>query len=139
MNDRNTVDNGGVHRQPVADTMGAVTRSGGAPQAGSEESGKKVALLVYILQAVALLFGITSLVGLIINYVKRADVKGTWVESHFRWQIRTFWFGVLWTIIGFVLMAVYIGVFVLLATLVWYIYRIVKGWLNLNDNRPMFL
>jgi uncharacterized membrane protein len=62
---------------------------------------------------------------------------GTWLESHFRWQIRTFWFGLLWGVIGAALLLVLVGYFVLLADAIWIIYRVVKGWLNLSDNRPM--
>jgi uncharacterized membrane protein len=71
------------------------------------------------------------------NYVKKDEVAGTWLESHFRWQIRTFWWGLLWGLIGGILTIVLIGFAVLLAVGVWIIYRIVKGWLNLNDRRPM--
>jgi uncharacterized membrane protein len=76
-------------------------------------------------------------VAVVINYVKKEDVAGTWLESHFRWQIRTFWFGLLWGVIGGILLLVLIGWFVLVADAVWIIYRIVKGWLNLYENRPM--
>lgn len=56
--------------------------------------------LSYALQAIGFFVGITYIVAIIINYVKRDDVKGTWLESHFRWQMRTFWFSLLWAIIG---------------------------------------
>jgi len=98
---------------------------------------KNLTLAVYILYALSYFSGITAIVGIIINYVKREDVAGTWLESHFRWQIRTFWFGLLWAAIGVVTMAVAVGFAVLFANFCWIIYRIVKGWLNLNDNRPM--
>jgi uncharacterized membrane protein len=65
------------------------------------------------------------------------QVAGTSLESHFRWQIRTFWFGLLWAVLGCLLLIVVIGFAVLFADAVWIIYRIVKGWLNLNDNKPM--
>ena len=89
------------------------------------------------------LFGWPSIIAVVINYVKRADVRGTWLESHFRWQIRTFWFAALWAlvvalvslpltlvIVGFGLWA--LGMFVLG---LWAIYRIAVGWLRLNDRR----
>lgn len=104
-----------------------------------EDAGKKVAQLVYILQAVGMfLGGLPILVGVIINYVKRDDVRGTLWESHFRWQIRTFWFSLLWTVVGLVLMLVMIGWLVLMANTVWTIYRAVKGWLYLNDGKAMY-
>lgn len=101
------------------------------------KSAKTIALVVYGLQAASFLFLVTMLVGLIINYAKLGDVKGTWVESHYRWQIRTFWFALLWTIIGYLTTFVGIGFLVLLATAIWLIYRIVRGWLRLNDNKPI--
>jgi uncharacterized membrane protein len=69
--------------------------------------------------------------------VKRDDARGTWLESHFSWQIRTFWWGLLWGIVGAILLLVLVGDFVLLATAIWIIYRIVKGWLNLAENKPV--
>jgi uncharacterized membrane protein len=94
--------------------------------------------VVYGLQAASFVVGITSLVAVIINYVKREDVAGTWLESHFRWQIRTFWFGLLWGVLGGLLFVVVVGWFILVADCVWIIYRIVKGWLNLNDGKTMY-
>ncbi|MFT0532667.1 DUF4870 family protein [Castellaniella hirudinis] len=103
------------------------------------DAGKQIAQLVYILQAVGFfLGGVPILVGIIINYVKRADVQGTLWASHFRWQIRTFWFSLLWAIIGGLLLFVAIGGLILLANAVWTIYRAVKGWLYLNDGKPMY-
>lgn len=99
---------------------------------------KTIATVVYALQALSFLLGITFIIGVIMSYVKRSDVKGTWLESHFRWQIRTFWFSVLWTVIGVVTSYVLVGYFILLAALVWLIYRIVKGWLRLADDKPMY-
>ncbi len=110
----------------------------------SEPSGEEklkslrtLTLAVYILQALGFFVGITWIVGVVINYVKKEEVAGTPYESHFRWQIRTFWFGLLWGVLGGVLAIVLIGFAVLFADMVWIIYRIVKGWLNLNDGKPM--
>ena len=93
--------------------------------------------VVYVLYALSYVAGITAIVGIIINYVKRDDAAGTWLESHFRWQIRTFWFGLLWAVIGVATIVILIGGVILFANFCWIIYRIVKGWLNLNDNKPM--
>ena len=92
---------------------------------------------VYILYALSYFTGITAIIGIIINNVKKDDVAGTWLESHFRWQIRTFWFGLLWALIGAATVVILIGFAVLFANFCWIIYRIVKGWLNLNDHKPM--
>jgi uncharacterized membrane protein len=95
--------------------------------------------VVYILYALSYFTGVTAIVGIIINNVKLDDVKGTWLESHFRWQIRTFWYGLLWAVIGGVTAFIAIGFAVLFANFCWIIYRIVKGWLNLNDHKPMII
>ena len=100
------------------------------------EPGRNLAVVVYILQALSFfLGGITGLVGVIVNYVKLDDVRGSWIESHFRWQIRTFWIGLLWTVIGIITTPLIIGWFILLGISIWVIYRIVKGALALNDGK----
>jgi uncharacterized membrane protein len=101
------------------------------------KSLKTVTTVVYALQALGFFNGITWIAAVIINYVKREDVAGTWLESHFRWQIRTFWFGLLWALLGVILFVLIVGWFILAADAIWIIYRIVKGWLNLSENRPM--
>ena len=73
-----------------------------------------------------------------VERIKLDDVRGTWLESHFRWQIRTFWFGLLWSVLGILTFIFGIGWFVLIANSLWLIYRILKGWLNLYDNKPMY-
>ena len=99
---------------------------------------KTLTTLVYALQAAGFLLPpVVWIVAVIINYVKREDVTGTWLESHFRWQIRTFWFGLLWAVPGAILFVLIVGWFILAADAIWIIYRIVKGWLNLSENRPM--
>ena len=67
------------------------------------EQNKTLTLVVYALQAAAFLFGITAIVGVVINYVKKPEVQGTWLASHFKWQIRTFWWSFLGFVIGFIL------------------------------------
>jgi uncharacterized membrane protein len=92
----------------------------------------------------AFLTGWPSIIAVIINYAKRSDARGTWLESHFRWQIRTFWFGLLWVVLCMLFVAVTfgLGVFVVWLPLglvgLWLIYRIARGWLRLVDRRPMY-
>ncbi|MDF2867129.1 MAG: transrane protein [Gammaproteobacteria bacterium] len=96
--------------------------------------------IVYGLQALGLLpiIGfIAAVVAIIINYIKLPEVQGTWLASHFRWQIRTFWFSLLWNIVGMILLIVLIGKLILLANFIWVLYRIIKGWIYLNDKREM--
>ncbi|AOK51627.1 hypothetical protein DF107_19390 [Burkholderia stagnalis] len=81
--------------------------------------------------------GITGLIAIIINYVKRGDVAGTPYADHFEWQIRTFWRALIAYVIGFALAFVFIGFVVMFATWVWTLYRIIKGWLYLNDNKAL--
>ncbi len=107
------------------------------PDEAQVKSLRSLTQAVYILYALSYFTGITAIVGIVINYVKREEAAGTWLESHFRWQIRTFWFGLLWAVIGAITVFVAVGFAILFANFVWIIYRIVKGWLNLNDNKPM--
>jgi uncharacterized membrane protein len=104
----------------------------------TDSSGKNLTTIIYALYAAAFLFGITAIVAIIMNYIKKDDVAGTWLESHFRWQIRTFWFSLLWGVIGVVTSVILVGWVVLIANGIWIIYRIAKGWLNLNDDKPMY-
>lgn len=104
----------------------------------SDEANKTLTTVIYALYASSILVGVTILVAIVMNYVKRDDVAGTWLESHFRWQIRTFWFGLLWSVLGVLSLVVVVGFGVLFANLVWFIYRIVKGWIRLNEGRPMY-
>ena len=92
----------------------------------------------------AFLTGWPSIIALILNYVKRSDVRGTWLESHFRWQIRTFWFGLLWIFLCICFIVMTLGIGIIIAWLpmaivgIWFVYRIARGWLALNDQRPMY-
>lgn len=89
----------------------------------------------------AFLFGIPSILAVILNYVRREDVRGTWLESHFRWQIRTFWFAFAWAAAGAVAMATVVLFFVALGiwfgVAIWVIYRVLRGWLNLREGRTV--
>jgi uncharacterized membrane protein len=115
-----------------------------------------VAHLVYALHTLAIIIGIVgaativgsfigsvpSIIAVLLNYVKRGDARGTWVAAHYRWQIRTFWFALLWALIGwalvFTLIGAVVGVPILIALTLWLIYRIGRGWLRLRDQRPMY-
>ena len=114
--------------------------------------------VIYALHAVSLLIGIVtaativgaflfswpSIIAVILNYAKRSEVRGTWLASHFRWQIRTFWFGALWVglCVLFVIATLGIGIFIAWIPLgvvgLWFIYRIASGWLRLLDHRAMY-
>jgi uncharacterized membrane protein len=98
---------------------------------------KTINHVTYALYALSLFSGITAIVAVVLNYIKRDDARGTWLESHFSWQIRTFWWCLLWALVGWATFIILIGWVVWGVAFVWFIYRIAKGWLSLNDNRPM--
>lgn len=98
---------------------------------------RQLTLVIYILYALSWLVGISAIVAIVINYLKREDAAGTLYESHFTWQIRTFWWALLWSALGVLALPVLVGFAILFATAVWSIYRLVKGWLNWNDRKPM--
>ena len=93
----------------------------------------------------AFVFEIPSIVAVIMNYARRSAVRGTWLESHFSWQIRTFWYALLMAAIVFLLslplMIIIVGFFTAALGIfiigLWIVYRVVRGWLALNDRRPV--
>jgi uncharacterized membrane protein len=115
--------------------------------------------IIYALHALSLLVGIIgaatvvgsfligwpSIIAVILNSIKRADVRGTWLDSHFRWQIRTFWFGALWVCLCGIFIVMTFGIGLIVAWLplglvsLWFIYRVVRGWLALQEGRPMYV
>jgi uncharacterized membrane protein len=104
-----------------------------------------IAVLVGVTSAATVaggfVFGLPSLIAVFINYLKRSDVNGTWLESHFRWQIRTFWFTLLWLVVYGLLIVTIIGIpiaWILIAILgLWVGYRVIRGWVALADARPV--
>jgi uncharacterized membrane protein len=102
-------------------------------------------LLTMPLVALRFVFGLPSIVAVIMNYLRRAETQGTWLETHFRWQIRTFWYSWLWTIVTSIvavpLLIIGVGFLIGLAGLglvgLWVVYRVVRGWLTLREGRPM--
>ena len=120
-------------------------------------SALTVANVVYALHAFAIVVGIAgtatvvgsfvgsvpSIVAVILNYVKRGDARGSWLESHYRWQIRTFWFAIGWVLLAAILVLTLIGIPVAFAILagvsLWLVYRIARGWLRLRDRLPMYV
>jgi uncharacterized membrane protein len=92
-------------------------------------------------------FGLPSIVAVIMNYVRRNDAASTFLESHFRWQIRTFWFALLWLVVTAILSwpLVLVGIGIPLwwigrgATGIWVIYRVARGWLSLRDAKPLLM
>jgi len=89
----------------------------------------------------AFVFGWPSIIAVIINYVTRNNVRGTWLDSHWRWQLRTFWFAALWLLFAGLLAATFFGIPMAIMTIVvtglWVLYRVIRGWLVLLDKRGM--
>lgn len=129
----------------------------GAVSAEPLPSVVTIANVVYALHAFAIALGIAgtatvvgsflgslpSIGAVVLNYVKRSDARGTWVASHYSWQIRTFWFALLWMVIVALLAATLIGIPVAFALFgfvtLWLVYRIARGWLRLRDRLPMYV
>ena len=102
------------------------------------KSLKQITAIVYLCQVLAFaLAGLPLLVGVAINFLKRKEVEGTWLESHFNWQIKTVWM----TLAGFALAGltfeIGLGIFILIPTVMLLVYRIVVGWNALNSDEPV--
>ncbi|MCZ7562695.1 MAG: hypothetical protein M5U08_01910 [Burkholderiales bacterium] len=100
---------------------------------------RRLATAVYALQALGLVIWPAWVAGAVIDYLEIGEARGTWLETQFNWQLRTFWFGLAAAAIGWLLLAVKIGALVLAGAAVWAVYRIVKGWIALNDGRALAL
>ncbi len=95
-------------------------------EAGGDAAEGRTANLIYILYLLSLIFGVTSLVGLVMAYINKGDAP-EWVQSHYRFQIRTFWIGLLFAVVGAVTVAFGVGILILVFLCVWWIVRCVKG------------
>ncbi|UIF85918.1 membrane protein [Cupriavidus sp. UYPR2.512] len=121
------------------DYTGQVT----TPSGEQLSSLRKLLHILYALYAIFWLTGgITALIAIVIGYVKRDDARGSLYASHFAWQIRSFWWSVVWGVLGGVLFATVVLMPLAFAAWgvlsLWMLYRIVKGWLYLNDSKPMY-
>lgn len=103
----------------------------------NEAELKKYNFITYVLYLVGFIVGVTGLIAIIMNYVKRDEMRGTWLESHVDWQIKTFWWCLLGYIIGFALSIILIGYLIIFLVLVWQIYRLVVGLNALNANQAV--
>ena len=104
-----------------------------------DASARNLTIIIYVLYALGLFIGLTAIAAIVMNYVKKDDMKGTLYESHFRWQIRTFWFALLWSLLSCPFILLFgLGYVFLFVVSVWCVYRIVKGLLRLLDRRKMY-
>lgn len=106
------------------------------------ESARKSALIAYILYLVGLFLPLASIVAVVVNHIKQKETEDTWVGSHHRWMKRTFWFSVLWGLLGGIFAIIpgigIVAIPILLGLMIWYIYRIARGGLRFLDNKPMY-
>lgn len=127
------------------------------PEPPVANSVRSIAHIVYLLHGFAIVLGVVgaasvigsfigslpSIIAVVMNYIKRGEARGSWLESHYRWQIRTFWFALLWVVIAVFLILTLLGApfgfGILIATTIWLIYRIARGWLRLLDAKPMYV
>lgn len=128
-----------IKREEAREAEVRTNASAGAPASldAVTKANKNITRIVYILQLASLAAGITFIAAVILNYVKRKDVEGTWLESHFRWQIHTFWYCLLWMCVGLATLVIVVGFFVLIANVIWMLFRAIKGITNLDENKPM--
>ena len=117
--------------QPTAAPSSAVNKSSGGTDL------RQYTMIIYILYMASVLLGVTSIVGVIMAYVKRADFAGTEYEDHITYLIRTFWISLIGYLIGAVLSIVGIGIIIIIAVGIWYIYRSIAGFIKFNDNKPI--
>lgn len=107
------------------------------------EDAKQLARILYIVHGLTFFFslGMLSILPIIVNYIKRPDTVGTLVHSHHTWMIRSFWYYVLWVVVGGIMFATLILIplawLVWVAAWVWKAYRLIRGFIDLNNNRPM--
>lgn len=127
-----------IRREEAREAAARAGAAGAATNDPREESLKRIAAIVYALQIASTFVGVTLFAGIIINYLKRDEAAGTWLESHFRWQIRTFWHSLLWLGVGLALLVVLVGFLVLMLAGMWLLYRAIKGWVELSENKPMY-
>jgi uncharacterized membrane protein len=103
-----------------------------------EAALRQLVAIVYGLQLAGYFTGISPIAGVVINYMKRDAAAGTWLESHFRWQIRSFWIALAWSLVGVLALFVFVGIFILGITAMWFMYRGIKGWIELSEGKPMY-
>jgi len=124
--------------EPIVTEQAASSENTNSAQDTSlPESERKTILLVYILQAAGFLIGLSFIAGVIVNYVKRGDLKSPIAQDHCSYQIRTFWWSTLWVVLSILLSFVIIGYLTALVAIFWTLYRVIRGFMCLNDGKPV--
>jgi len=137
------------------DENGGIIRDDSGPVAAGDSGPVAWAHIMYGLHALsalsgiltsasivgAFVFGWPSIIAVIINYVTRDQVRGGWLDSHWRWQLRSFWYAALWLVVAGLLAVTLIGIpaaiLVIVVTGLWVLYRVIRGWLGLLGRRAM--
>jgi uncharacterized membrane protein len=137
------------------DENGGIIRDNAGPVAAGDSGPVAWAHIMYGLHALsalsgiltsasivgAFVFGWPSIIAVIINYVTRDQVRGGWLDSHWRWQLRSFWYAALWLVVAGLLAVTLIGIpaaiLVIVFTGLWVLYRVIRGWLALLGRRVM--
>ena len=119
-------------RQP---TLPEMPRREALPDGPGERTG--VVHAVYALYALGLVTGFTPLVGVVVAYLHRDAARGGWLETHVEWQIRTFWYGLLMQVVGWITVWILIGWAVLAFATLWFVWRVAKGWVRLANRDPI--
>ena len=101
------------------------------------EGERTTVLIAYILHACAVFNGITAIIAVVINHIKAPETRSDFIRSHHRWMLRTFWFGLLWFLISSALTIIFIGFIGYFLVAVWWIYRVVRGFLNYSERKAM--
>lgn len=106
------------------------------PIASSPSDAGNMPMITYVLYLVGLLIGPATLVGLIMAYVAKGDAP-EWAQTHYRWLIRTFWISLVWGVIGVVTAFLVIGYVILLVGVVWYLVRVIRGFVAMQKKQPI--
>jgi uncharacterized membrane protein len=121
--------------QPRMSAPGMPTANGSS--GADSESNYTFFLIVHILMAAGLVTGVTPIAAVIMAYIRKDEVRGTYFESHAKWIIETFWWSVALGVIGFITLFIFIGVFVLIGAFIWYLYRIIMGIVRISERKPI--
>ena len=129
-------------QNPAPTPAPAVTQATEAPSSPIKKSTggtdlRQYTMIIYILYIASVLIGVTSIVGIIMAYIKRADFAGSEYEDHITYLIRTFWISLIGYLIGIILMFIGIGLFIIIAVGIWFLYRSIAGFIKFNDNKPI--
>jgi uncharacterized membrane protein len=107
------------------------------PVGGTSHPHKNLVILIYALYALNFVTGFTAIIGVIIAHIKKGEAQGSVCDTHFSYQIRTFWWGLVWALVAAITIFIGIGFVLAFAVSIWFIYRIVKGFLRINDGLPV--